>query len=246
MTCHVSVWRRPRCSASGRAAVPDDPRSGKASWSPEETRMSSHSSGWVRPDTSIGASRGIPGPVTVSDVASLAPAGAASPTTTPTSTPTPTPAALQDLALDRIPPVHRSAHGGSPLPHGGDVRAARRYPAVREDQVQQAAVDATPLPRGLTDGEVADRVERGLVNRAPGGTSRSIWAIVRANVFTRFNAILGGLLAVILTIGPIQDALFGLVLGTKTGIGIYQEWRGKRTPPQRFPPPPPAPALARR
>src|SRR5918994_2940532 len=116
-----------------------------------------------------------------------------------------------------------------PSPHGGDGRAARRYPAVREDQVQQAAVDTTPLPRGLTDVEVADRVEHGLVNRAPGGTSRSIWAIVRANVFTRFNAILGGLLAVILTIGPIQDALFGIVRVTNTGIGIYQEWRAKRT-----------------
>ncbi|MGH9112623.1 MAG: HAD-IC family P-type ATPase, partial [Acidimicrobiales bacterium] len=95
--------------------------------------------------------------------------------------------------------------------------------------MQQAAVDTTPLPRGLTDAEVADRVERGLVNRAPGGTSRSIWAIVRANVFTRFNAILGALLAVILTIGPIQDALFGIVLVTNTAIGIYQEWRAKRT-----------------
>src|SRR5918994_1980368 len=111
---------------------------------------------------------------------------------------------------------------------------ATRAPPVgtlpsQEDQVKQAAADTTPLPRGLTDAEVADRVERGLVNRAPGGTSRSIWAIVRANVFTRFNAILGGLLAVILTIGPIQDALFGIVLVTNTGIGIYQEWRAKRT-----------------
>src|SRR5918995_5723426 len=128
---------------------------------------------------------------------------------------------------------------------------ATRAPPVgtlpcQEDEVQQAAVDTTPVPRGLTDAEVADRIERGLVNRAPGGTSRSMWAIVRANVFTRFNAILGGLLAVILTIGPIQDALFGIVLVTNTGIGIYQEWRAQRTPPQRFPPPPPAPALARR
>jgi cation-transporting P-type ATPase E len=95
--------------------------------------------------------------------------------------------------------------------------------------VQQAAVDITPFPRGLTDAEVAERVERGLVNRAPGGTSRSLWAIVRANVFTRFNAILGTLLVVILTVGPIQDALFGVVLVTNTGIGIYQEWKAKRT-----------------
>src|SRR5918994_649668 len=161
MTCHVSVWRRPRYSASARAASPDDPRSGKASWNPEEARMSSHSPGCVRPDTSIGASMGIPGPVTVNDATPLAAAGAASATTTPTSIATPTPAAAHDLTLDRIPPVHRSAHGGSPLPHGGDAPAARRYPAVREDQVQQAAVDTTPLPRGLTDGEVlaADALE---------------------------------------------------------------------------------------
>ena len=95
--------------------------------------------------------------------------------------------------------------------------------------MQQAAVDATPIPQGLTDAEVAERVESGRVNRAPGGTSRSLWAIVRANVFTRFNAILGSLLVVILTVGPLQDALFGVVLVANTGIGIYQEWRAKRT-----------------
>jgi cation-transporting P-type ATPase E len=95
--------------------------------------------------------------------------------------------------------------------------------------VQHAAVDTTPVPPGLTDAEVAERVESGRVNRAPGGTSRSMWDIVRANVFTRFNAILGTLLVVILTIGPLQDALFGVVLVTNTGIGIYQEWRAKLT-----------------
>jgi cation-transporting P-type ATPase E len=95
--------------------------------------------------------------------------------------------------------------------------------------VQHAAVDTTPVPQGLTVAEVAERVESGRVNRAPGGTSRSMWDIVRANVFTRFNAILGTLLVVILTIGPLQDALFGVVLVANTGIGIYQEWRAKRT-----------------
>ena len=93
----------------------------------------------------------------------------------------------------------------------------------------QQTVDTAPVPRGLTDAEVAERIEGGRVNRAPGGTSRSLSAIVRANVFTRFNAILGALLVVILTIGPLQDALFGVVLVTNTGIGIYQEWRAKRT-----------------
>jgi cation-transporting ATPase E len=95
--------------------------------------------------------------------------------------------------------------------------------------VTAPSVTSPTLPTGLSSAEVAERVRAGRVNRAPGGSSRSLWSIVRANVFTRFNAILGALLVVILTVGPIQDALFGVVLVTNTAIGIYQEWRAKRT-----------------
>ena len=52
---------------------------------------------------------------------------------------------------------------------------------------------------------------------------------MRANVFTRFNAILGAMLAIILVVGPLQDALFGIVLIANAGIGIVQELRAKRT-----------------
>jgi cation-transporting P-type ATPase E len=86
-----------------------------------------------------------------------------------------------------------------------------------------------PLAAALSDREVAERVAAGRVNRAPGGTSRPLSQIVRANVLTRFNAILGALLVVILVVGPVQDALFGIVLVTNASIGIYQEWRAKRT-----------------
>lgn len=95
------------------------------------------------------------------------------------------------------------------------------------------AVSAPPLtaphPTGLTAAEVAERVADGRVNRSPDGSSRSLWAIIRGNVFTRFNAILGTLLVVILTVGPFQDALFGIVLFTNMAIGIIQELRAKRT-----------------
>ncbi len=90
-------------------------------------------------------------------------------------------------------------------------------------------VPVLPEGVGLDDAEVADLARRGLSNRASTQTSRSFGAIVRANVFTRFNAILGALLAVILTVGPIQDALFGFVLVINVAIGIVQEWRAKRT-----------------
>src|SRR5262249_9979727 len=53
--------------------------------------------------------------------------------------------------------------------------------------------------------------------------------ILRANILTRFNLILGALLAVILAVGQPQDALFGIVLVTNALIGIGQELRAKRT-----------------
>jgi cation-transporting ATPase E len=87
-----------------------------------------------------------------------------------------------------------------------------------------------PVPAvGLTDDEVATHRRAGQGNAVEDRTSRPLREIVRANVATRFNAILGGLLVVILVVGPIQDALFGVVLVTNALIGIAQEVRAKRT-----------------
>src|SRR5882757_1777808 len=82
---------------------------------------------------------------------------------------------------------------------------------------------------GLTADEVAGRVARGDVNDVPVRSSRSTAEIVRANVLTRFNAIIGVLFLIILVVGPIQDGLFGLVIVANTVIGIFQELRAKRT-----------------
>ncbi|MFL6252313.1 MAG: HAD-IC family P-type ATPase, partial [Actinomycetes bacterium] len=82
---------------------------------------------------------------------------------------------------------------------------------------------------GLSTAEVADRVARGLVNDVPSAPTRTIGQIVRSNVLTRFNLLLGSLLAVILVVGPLQDALFGLVIVANTVVGIVQELRAKRT-----------------
>ncbi|WP_405530614.1 HAD-IC family P-type ATPase [Streptomyces avidinii] len=84
-------------------------------------------------------------------------------------------------------------------------------------------------PAGLTTAEVAERVARGEVNDVPVRSSRSTTDIVRANVFTRFNAIIGVLWAIMLLVAPIQDSLFGFVIVANTGIGIIQELRAKKT-----------------
>lgn len=81
--------------------------------------------------------------------------------------------------------------------------------------------------RGLSDVEVQARIARGEINRVAAPVSRTLGQIVRANVFTRFNAILGTLCAVILLTGPWQDALFGGVLVANALLGIVQEVRAK-------------------
>ncbi|WP_405862593.1 cation-translocating P-type ATPase [Streptomyces sp. NBC_01515] len=83
--------------------------------------------------------------------------------------------------------------------------------------------------RGLTAAGVAERVARGEVNDVPVRSSRSLGEIVRANVFTRFNAIIGVLWLIMLFVAPVQDSLFGYVIIANTGIGVFQEWRAKKT-----------------
>src|SRR5262245_31742296 len=91
-----------------------------------------------------------------------------------------------------------------------------------------APIEQTP-PGGLSSAQVAERRSRGLANVGGEHTSRSVAEILRANILTRFNFILGVLLAVILVFGQPQDALFGIVLVTNALIGIAQELRAKRT-----------------
>ena len=76
---------------------------------------------------------------------------------------------------------------------------------------------------GLTAEEVAERIATGRVNTTDLKGGRSITQILRANVLTRFNAILGSLLVVIVFVGPFQDGLFGVVLAVNTVIGVAQE-----------------------
>jgi len=82
---------------------------------------------------------------------------------------------------------------------------------------------------GLSDAEVAIRVAEGKTNDVPGRASRSVAEIVRANVFTRINAILGVLLLIVLATGSLINGLFGLLIVANSAIGIIQEWRAKQT-----------------
>ncbi len=82
---------------------------------------------------------------------------------------------------------------------------------------------------GLDTAEVAERVAAGRVNADPTPTSRTFAQILRANVLTPFNGLLGVLAVVTLFTGRWQNALFGLVIIANSGIGVFQELRAKKT-----------------
>ncbi|OBG61851.1 cation-translocating P-type ATPase [Mycobacterium sp. E735] len=82
---------------------------------------------------------------------------------------------------------------------------------------------------GLTDAEVAQRVADGKSNAVRERATRSIPDIVRANVFTRINAILGVLLLIVLATGSLINGMFGLLIVANSVVGMVQEIRAKQT-----------------
>ncbi|MFF0612434.1 HAD-IC family P-type ATPase [Nocardia tengchongensis] len=93
----------------------------------------------------------------------------------------------------------------------------------------QAASPPSPPALGLTSAEVAQRRQDGLTNDVPERASRSVKDIVKANVFTRINAILGVLFILVLATGSIIDGMFGLLIIANSAVGIIQEIRAKNT-----------------
>ena len=85
----------------------------------------------------------------------------------------------------------------------------------------------TPSFNGLTSAEVRQRVKAGQTNITPRPGGRTTWDIIRGNVFTWFNLILGVLFVAMLAFGSWKDALFGWIIFINAGIGIVQEMRAK-------------------
>jgi cation-transporting ATPase E len=93
------------------------------------------------------------------------------------------------------------------------------------------AATATDTPdaaeRGLSSSEAAKRLRK--LGSPPDTSSRSVSSIVAGNVFTLFNAIIGVFFVLILSLGLIADAIFGVIAIVNSYIGIRQELKAKRT-----------------
>ncbi len=83
------------------------------------------------------------------------------------------------------------------------------------------------MDQGLSSKEAAARLRK--LGPPPENSSRSMASIVAANVFTLFNAIIGGFFVLDLGLGLYADSLFGLIAVVNSSIGIYQEKKAKET-----------------
>ncbi len=86
-----------------------------------------------------------------------------------------------------------------------------------------------PALLGLSAAEVDERVRDGRVNAVPDAPVRTLGEIVRANVFTPLNLIVGVLFVLVLIAGSFGDVLFAGVAVANIFIGIYQELRARST-----------------
>ena len=107
---------------------------------------------------------------------------------------------------------------------------------MRNDSPDPAPVDAGPAahdrssdPQGLSAAEVEQRRRDGRTNDVPDAPVRTVGQIVRANVLSPVNAIIGSMFVLIMVAGFPADALFAGVVVSNSVIGIAQELKARRT-----------------
>ena len=119
-----------------------------------------------------------------------------------------------------------SRHRFHALRQNERVRRFRRY----RRRVMSEAVDSfSGEPAGLSTAEVEQRRREGRTNDVPDAPVRTLGEIVRNNVLTPVNAIIGSMFVLIMVAGFPADALFAGVVVSNSVIGIAQELKARRT-----------------
>src|SRR6476619_8147483 len=83
------------------------------------------------------------------------------------------------------------------------------------------------IEQGLSSATAAKRLRE--LGAPQETSSRSTSSIVAGNVFTLFNAIIGGFFVLDIGLGLYADSLFGLIAVINSYIGIRQELKAKAT-----------------
>lgn len=82
---------------------------------------------------------------------------------------------------------------------------------------------------GLSESEVQRRRAQGQANTVQRKTGRTAAEIIKTNLFTRVNALLGVLFLIVCATGSLINGAFGLLIICNSAVGIIQELRAKRT-----------------
>ena len=80
---------------------------------------------------------------------------------------------------------------------------------------------------GLTSDDVARLTAEGKVNTQNTKSSRTLWSIMRAHLFTVFNFVLGACGAVVIVYQRWADLLFLMAVIANVVIGFVQEYKAK-------------------
>lgn len=81
---------------------------------------------------------------------------------------------------------------------------------------------------GLTEEQVKQRIEEGLVNSNENPNTKTYQEIVKENTLTFFNFLNIVLLVLVLSVGSFKNSLFVMIIVINTVIGIIQEIRAKK------------------
>lgn len=85
------------------------------------------------------------------------------------------------------------------------------------------------LSRGLTAEQIQNRIDNGAVNTPVDAESLTFKDIVKENVFTYFNLIFLIIAILLCVVGSFRDLTFLPIILANIFIGIFQEWRSKKT-----------------
>lgn len=119
-------------------------------------------------------------------------------------------------------------HDGGVTSHA-DAKHRETIELLERAKVGLSPVDPIAYAEhGLSARQLQERRAAGLENGVPEDSSRTLGQILRSNLLTLFNVVLGTCLVIVLLLGRWQDALFGFILIANAAIGVIQEYRAKR------------------
>ena len=74
--------------------------------------------------------------------------------------------------------------------------------------------------KGLSEKQVLNRIEKGLVNKVLDDKTRSNWEIIRDNVFTLFNLFNVLIAIALISVGAFSNLFYMAIILVNIGIGI--------------------------